>query len=73
VPAQFDGMILLALGDFEGATEAIRRSGEERYGEFGLVEADPLWAQLRVWPGYDSIRTRYFSPGSGSGSAAAGA
>jgi DNA-binding winged helix-turn-helix (wHTH) protein/Tfp pilus assembly protein PilF len=72
VPAQFDGMILLSLGDFEGATQAVLRSAEERYGEFGLVEADPLWAQLRVWPGYDAIRTRHFSPGTGSGSAAAG-
>ena len=60
VPPQFEGMLLLSLRDFEGATECVRQSGEERYGEFPTIEADPYWAPLRSWPGYRAIRQRYF-------------
>ncbi len=61
IPWQFDALILLSLGDFVGATDCIRLSAEEQYGELGLVEADPLWAPLRSWPGYEPIRKRYFA------------
>jgi tetratricopeptide (TPR) repeat protein len=60
VPPQFEGMLLLSLRDFEGATECVRRSGAERYGEFPTIEADPYWAPLRSWPGYEAIRRQYF-------------
>jgi tetratricopeptide (TPR) repeat protein len=61
VPAQFEGMIQLTLGDFDGTIEAIHRAAEERYGEFGVIEADPLWAPIRSWPAYEPIRKRYFA------------
>jgi len=61
IPWQFDAMVLLSLGDFAAATECIQLSAEEQYGELGLVEADPLWAPLRSWPGYEPIRQRYFA------------
>jgi hypothetical protein len=60
VPPQFEATILLALGDFPAATERIRQSGEQGYGEFPMVEADPFWAPLRSWPGYGPIRQRFF-------------
>jgi DNA-binding winged helix-turn-helix (wHTH) protein/tetratricopeptide (TPR) repeat protein len=61
IPWQFDGMIQLSLGDFARATECIRLSAEERYGELGLVEADPFWAPIRSWPDYEPLRQRYFA------------
>jgi DNA-binding winged helix-turn-helix (wHTH) protein/tetratricopeptide (TPR) repeat protein len=60
IPPQFEATILLALRDLEAATERIQRSAEERYGEFPAIEADPFWAPLRSWPGYEPIRLRYF-------------
>ena len=63
IPWQFDGLIQLSLGDFARATECIQLSAEERYGELGLVEADPLWAPIRSWPGYEPLRQRYFAKG----------
>jgi tetratricopeptide (TPR) repeat protein len=61
IPWQFDALILLTLGDFAGATECVQLSAEERYGELGLIEADPLWAPFRSWPGYEPLRKRYFA------------
>lgn len=60
VPAQFDGLVLLVLGDFGGATECVRLSGDERYTELPIVEADPLWEPVRSWPGYAPLRRRFF-------------
>lgn len=61
VPAQFEGMIQLSLGDFDGTIEALKRSAEEHYGEFPIIEADPLWAPIRSWPGYGPLRERCFA------------
>lgn len=61
VPAQFEGMIQLSLGDFEGTIETLGRAADERYGEFAIIEADPLWAPIRSWPGYEPLRQRYFA------------
>lgn len=60
VPPQFEATITLALGDFETTTDLVRRSAEQDYGELPMIEADPFWAPFRAWPGYESIRLRYF-------------
>ncbi|RKZ14521.1 hypothetical protein DRQ53_11330 [bacterium] len=63
VPALFAGLILVSLGDLGGATECVRRAGEERYSELATVEADPLWAAMRSWPAYGPLRQRFFAKG----------
>jgi DNA-binding winged helix-turn-helix (wHTH) protein/Flp pilus assembly protein TadD len=60
VPHQFDGMIQLALGDFAGSMRSLELAAAERYGEFPIIEADPLWAPLRSWPAYERLRLEYF-------------
>jgi DNA-binding winged helix-turn-helix (wHTH) protein/tetratricopeptide (TPR) repeat protein len=55
VPPQFEGMLLLSLRDFEGATECVRRSGAERYGEFPTIEADPYGPGPATKPSGGSI------------------
>jgi tetratricopeptide (TPR) repeat protein len=60
IPPQFEATITLALGDFETTTDLVRQAAEQGYGELPMIEADPFWAPLRAWPGYEPIRLEYF-------------